>query len=515
MSFQLDELRVRHEEIRGKAISLARKDLRAFAQYLNIDHDLKWFHRLVYSYLDLWVSRKIKKLAIFVPPQHGKSTMSSINAPAYILGRMPRAKIVVCSYTQTVATKFNRKTQDLMDMPAYRDVFPATLLPSPFVDRTNELRNSKYFETVGFKGFYKSVGVGGSLTSETVDYGIIDDPIKDREQANSALYRDKLWDWYRDVFKTRLHNESCELLLYTRWHHDDLAGRLFDPENEHYDPEEAAQWTVIVIPALKEDEKAIPNQLEIPDPRMLDDALWPEKHSKERHVKDRETNPIAFASLKQQRPNPIGGNIIKRDGFVMINDSEVPFDPDEVPMQFLIDGAFTDKTENDPSAIMSYRVYDGKIFIYECHSVRKTLDDFLPYIRIYLGNMGYVPGSLIRIEAKASGFSFMQMLRTTEYGNFNVAPVNSVHVSMGKINRAETASPTVASQKVHLIKGGWNSAFLSQVTNFPNDAHDDMLDLLCYAILDNMSGLKGRVIKTSVNLGKTRPGSTGMKKITR
>jgi phage terminase large subunit-like protein len=510
----VDHLKELHDEIHEKAIAIARNSLSGFSQYLHLDHDVQWFHKLVYSYLERWVNKDIKKLAIFMPPQHGKSQMSSKNVPAYILGKNPKAKIVVASYTQTVSSNFCRGTQDIMDNPSYRKVFPKTMLPSKFVDRTNELRNSTYFETVKYKGSYKSVGVGGSLTSFTTEYGIIDDPIKDRKEANSAVYRERLWDWYTDVFRTRLNNESCELLLFTRWHNDDIAGRLFDPLNEHYDPKEAAKWTVIVIPALKELEKAIPQQIEIKDPRKVDDALWPTMHSKEKHEDDRRTNPIKFASLKQQRPSPLGGTIIKKEGFVYLDENEVPFNPEETPMHFMIDGAFTDKTENDPSALIAYRVHGKNIYIYNCHSVRLTLDKFLPYVNKWLLSMGYTDESMIKIEAKASGFSFIQMLRQPEYGAFNVNQINTKHVGMGKINRAESASPTVASEKVHLIKGSWNAAFVGQVTNFPNDTHDDMLDLLCYVVLDNMEGIKGRVYKTNVKLaGQSK--TSKIQKVTR
>ena len=493
-----------YEEIKRKSAELAKSDIRAFSQYLHLEHDLQWFHKLVYVYLQKWIDKDIKKLAIFMPPQHGKSFMSSINAPAFILGKNPKAKIAVGSYSQGVSSNFCRQTQDLMTSKEYREIFPNTRLPAPGTDRTNELRNSKYFEVVKKKGSYKAVGVGTALTSFTVDYGIIDDPIKDRKEANSATYRESLWNWYQDVFRTRMHNDSCELLLFTRWHNDDLAGRLFDPQNEHYNEEEAKKWTVIVIPALKEDEKAIPMQIDIDDPREIDDALWPEMHNKEEHESDRTANPVKFASLKQQRPSPLEGNIIKKEGFVYMYDKEVPFNPDDVPMQFMIDGAFTDKTKNDPSALIAYRVHSGKVYIYNCLSVRYNLPKFLTYVRGWLMSMGYDDRSLIKIELKASGYSFMQMMREEQYGGFNTDQINSVHVGWGKITRAEAAAPSVASGKVVLIRGGWNTAFVGQVSNFPNDTHDDMLDLLCYSVLDNMKGIKGKVYKTSSNLARPK-----------
>lgn len=231
--------------------TLAKRRLRHFATFV-YDYDLQWFHKLVYDILDEWISGKRKKVAIFMPPQHAKSTMSSVTTPAKILGDNPTAKVVVASYSDQLASRFNRACQDIIEGSAYQSIYPNTILPAKGIETTNELRNNKYFEVVKHKGFFKAVSIGGGLTGDPIDYGVIDDPIKDRKQANSKTYRENLWNWYNDVFKTRLHNDSSQLMLFTRWHEDDLAGRLFNPKNEHYDPKEASEWTIICLQALKQ-----------------------------------------------------------------------------------------------------------------------------------------------------------------------------------------------------------------------------------------------------------------------
>lgn len=216
-------------------------------------------------------------------PTHN-SELSTRRLPAYILGRYPDKKIAICAYNQTFASKFNRDLQRIIDDPIFKNVFPDTRLN----DGDGIVRNSEEFEIANHKGFLKAVGIGGALTGTTVDIGIIDDPIKDALEAYSTTYRDRVGDWYDTVFKTRLHNESQQLITLTRWHEDDLAGRILKAEG--------GQWEVIIFPAIKED---LTNDL---DTREIGEVLWPEKHSAERMLDVKGKNPLIFASLYQQRP---------------------------------------------------------------------------------------------------------------------------------------------------------------------------------------------------------------------
>tara|TARA_R110000744_G_scaffold195512_1_gene314535 strand:+ start:1129 stop:2679 length:1551 start_codon:yes stop_codon:yes gene_type:complete len=489
--------------------ALGKKKLSAFSSYIDDGIDNQWFHNKIYGYLDKWIKKEIKKIAIFMPPQHGKSTMSSVMTPCKILGDHPSAKITVASYSDTVGSKFNREAQDLIMSPAYKAMYPDTRIPEKGVDKGNELKNNTYVETLKHKGYYRAVSIQGSLTSFTVEYGIIDDPIKSRKEANSATYRDALWEWYTDTWQKRLNNESCELLLFTRWHEDDLAGRLFDPNNEHYDKIRADKWTVIVLPALKENvPSSIEQAIEFNDPRNEGDALWDSFHSVESHLEDKRSNPYSFASLKQQRPSPLEGGMFKRAWFNRIKRNELPFNPDDdvnpVPMKFMIDGAFTDKVKNDPSASMSYRVYKGNIYIFNCMGVRKQLNEYLKFIHPWIQAQEWGIGSSLKVEYKASGPGLVSMLREDLYGSYPVSRINDKHVSWGKYTRGEYATPVVAGGKVYLVEGAWVEPFLHEVTTFPNNPHDDMFDLLCYACLEEMPNGKGKRYKSSVNLNSNK-----------
>jgi hypothetical protein len=251
-----------------------------------------------------------------------------------------------------------------MDEEPYIELYPDTRLNSTRVasdSKKGELRNTHIFETIGHRGFVKTVGIGGSLTGTPVDLGIIDDPLKDRKQANRTVERENLWNWYQDVFLTRLHNDSKQLMLFTRWHEDDLAGRLLNPQNEHYDEQEASEWTVVALPALKEATPPLECAVDVNDPREIDEALWPSRHAAEKYYKRRRMNPTGFASLDQQRPTAEGGNKIKSDWFPIINKSELPFNPDTKTPNFWVDGGYTEKAENDRKALLSEYTHKGSM----------------------------------------------------------------------------------------------------------------------------------------------------------
>lgn len=480
---ELEELEILEEL--DKEIS--RNKLVRFIEHTHGNYDTQWFHETVCSYLDKLAEGEIKKLMIFIPPQHGKSEISSRRFPAYLLGKNPSYKIGIGSYDFTLATSFNRAIQQIMDDEKYTELFPETQLNSKTVsieDRSGVIRNSTIFETVKYKGFVKTVSIGMGLTGTPLDIGIIDDPFKDRATANSPTMRNHVWDWYNDVFCTRLHNDSRQLLLFTRWHEDDLAGRLLDPLNEHYNEDEAKEWTVIALPALKEATKPLECALDVDDPREIDEALWENKHSAEKYKRRRQTNPTGFASLDQQRPAPLEGSKLLREWFVTKKPSELPFNLNDVKADFFIDGAFTEQTQNDETGLGSfyYHKQTNTLYILNVSGVRKELYELLPYFKQYVLLNQYKSSSNVFIELKASGHPLKSMLSKPEYGGFNCRAVPSKVVGLGKWNRVENAEPFLASGKVVLVEGSWNKAFIDQCCGFPNLVHDDLVDVLCYGV---------------------------------
>lgn len=287
----------------------AREGIGAFTAYTKKDYQPKWFQRKLDKVLDDWIEKKpgCRFVIVTLPPRHGKSEKVSRRLPAYILGKYPDRKVIAGSHTADLASSMNRDVQRIIDSKEYVEVFPGSKLSGENVRTLADgsyLRNSNEFEIVNHKGGYKCTGVGGALAGRGGDYLVLDDPIKDHEEAESPVYREKLWNWYNTVFDTRGEKDYCVLITVTRWHEDDLVGRLLKLAKE--DPE-ATQWKVINFPAIKEKETFEG------DPRAIGEALWPEKYSEADLLKKKKTGGSrVFNSIYQQRPSSEFGDILKR-----------------------------------------------------------------------------------------------------------------------------------------------------------------------------------------------------------
>ena len=334
---------------------LARRNFKDFVLEIRPNYSMQWFHSYICDKLTDFARGKIKKLMVFMPPQHGKSEITTRLLPAYMAGLDPEKKIVVASYNASLATRFNRDIQRVIDAEEYKNVFPETQLNSSNVVTVsqNYLRNSEIFEFVGFSGYVKTVGRGGALTGTTVDIGIIDDPIKDRAEAVSKIIRDGLWSWYQDVFETRLHNESQQLLIQTRWHKEDLAGRLLERDKD---------WQVVIFEGIKEHNY-------IYDPRKIGEALWPDKHSLQRLLKIRQTSPITFNSLYQQSPELTADmGIFWDEG--MLSRQRVDSRPEFERVVVAIDPAVSKTTTSDETGIIVAGIANDNGYIIDDFSGR-------------------------------------------------------------------------------------------------------------------------------------------------
>ena len=265
------------------------------------------FHLAYYEVLTRFAMGEIKKLMITMPPQHGKSEGATRRLPAFVLGQDPDKRIAIVSYNAIKARKFNRELQRIMDDDRYYELFPQTLLAGQASYQEqgrhsrNYARNSDECEIVGYQGSFKTIGVGGSLTGEPVDMLIMDDLYKDASSAWSPVIRQNVADWYDTVASTRLHNDSQQLLVFTRWHMEDLAGRLLEQEGV-YDPIENSQgWLLVSFPAIQ---NRPPSEQ---DPRAEGEPLWPERHSLEKLLEIKGRSPTVFESLYQQNPQPSQG----------------------------------------------------------------------------------------------------------------------------------------------------------------------------------------------------------------
>lgn len=289
-------LAIKYELFKRKS----RESLLDFTRFTMSNFQPAEFHKNYYKSLTDFANGKIKKMMVFVPPQHGKSEGSTRRLPAFLLGKNPELKIAIVSYSAKKAQKFNREIQRIIDDEKYRELFPETSLNGNQTTSTTFVRNSDECEIVNHRGSFKTVGVGGGLTGEPVDVLIMDDIYKDAQSAWSPTVRENIEDWYDTVADSRLHNNSQQLIVFTRWHENDLAGRLLKMQGELSD-ENPDGWFQIVYPAIMNREKSEY------DTREIGEALWSERHSVEKLKLTQKRNPHVFESLYQQNPQPIEG----------------------------------------------------------------------------------------------------------------------------------------------------------------------------------------------------------------
>lgn len=260
----------------------------------------------------------------FIPTHNSEG--SSRKLPAFMLGLDPDKKICIGSYAATIARDFNRDVQRVIDTPSYRELFPETYLNgSNVVTMANTyLRNSDVIEMVGHKGSLRVVGRGGSLTSKTVDVSILDDVYKDYAEGNSPIVRNAAWKWYTTVVRTRLHNDSQELIVFTRWHDDDLIGRIEKSgetviEIKSWDDVKnipAGAWVRINFEGLKTGE---PTEI---DPREPGAALWDRRHSRAKLEGQRALDPVQFQCLYQGNPGNAEGKLYRNPFRTYVDKSE-------------------------------------------------------------------------------------------------------------------------------------------------------------------------------------------------
>jgi len=286
----LEEQLVILEEL---AYRKAANDFKTFVPLMKADYIMEWFHEYAANKLNEFAKGNIKNIMFLMPPQHGKSELASRLFPAFMLGLDRNKRIGLVTYNDTFAKKFNKHIQRYIDTPQYRRVFPNTTL-SGFkgveANHSNYSRNANEIEVVNATGGLITVGRDGQINGLPMDMLIIDDLYKNREEAVSPTISEKIWTNYTEVFDTRLHNGSQKLIMNTRWDDTDLAGRLLALEPD--------KWEIIKFPAIKE--KGTVDY----DPRNEGEALFPVKHSLERLLSIKETNPVTFNSLYQQDPRP-------------------------------------------------------------------------------------------------------------------------------------------------------------------------------------------------------------------
>ena len=308
-------------DLGAERVALARSYLGAFVMATQPGYLMGWVHECICDELEMFLQavaeRKSPRLMITVPPRHGKSTIASRCFPAYALGRYPDMQMIGTSYSAELASAMNRDVQRIIDSDEYRRIFPETTIAGVHAVKAGSwARNADYFEVVGRHGCYRSAGVGGGLTGFGTSCAIIDDPVKNRAEADSLTVRNAVWNWYTSTLYTRLAPGGGVIVILTKWHEDDLAGRLLEAQAKG----EGDEGRVINFPAIAEQDE---------EHRKKGEALHPERYPLE--ALERIKAAIGtrdWEALYQQHPVPDGGAIFLDEWL------QRPWLPKDLPPRF-------------------------------------------------------------------------------------------------------------------------------------------------------------------------------------
>lgn len=330
-------------------------------------------HRVLAEALEEVLSGKCMRLAISVPPQHGKSELATRRFLAYHVGRFPWKNLMMGTYNQTFSEEFGEDVRSIINSEEFKLVFPHSKL------RTGSKAKDHMVTTDG--GKLSFLGRGGSGTGRPADGFLVDDPIKDAKEAESKAIRDDVWNWFTRVGNTRCHKLSWQIVIQTRWSDDDLIARLTDPKNPHYNPDVARQWKVINLPAILDNE-----ELAGILGKKLGDALWEERFPLDLLKTARQMDPYGFSALYMGRPTPPEGAFYK-DWMLCTYEN-----PKEFPMRgnFYMSGdlAVSPERDADKSCVGIWGLDEkGDLYLHpELYWDKRASDESVERL-IYLGSM--------------------------------------------------------------------------------------------------------------------------------
>lgn len=472
---------------------LANRSRNDFLTYVSLfRHDGKFvlgdLHRfligLVQGVTDGWLSRRH---AVSVPPQHGKSTVMTIEAASWLVGRFPDTQVAITGYSFDLTTDFSRAIRDRIEHPLYRMVFPGVSL----VDAHAKVNNWRASNGSGV--IAKSVG--SKLTGRRVDWLIVDDPHAGRAEAESKVQRDRVKQWYFGDCVTRLHPEASVFLIGTRFHPHDLIGTLTDPDYVSELELAGAHDEIFEVTNLT----AIAEEGD-PLGREPGEALFPEvRHTRFLNAVRAVSPAYEWESQYMGRPRSASTNIIATDLLNFIDQDEVPWDALEIVRGW--DLALTEKQTSDWSAgvlVGGLRPSDDLVAEAKKLGLPPPLPDFYlldmfhdkmnwtrlksKMVAISLSDLDRYGVARIGMEAVAAFDIALREIRAELVGRVTVEKRNPRNQGKrnqpSKLMRAQPWVNLVEAGKVHVVRARWNKALVSEMLTFPEGDHDDQIDAI-------------------------------------
>ena len=486
--------RVTSDEVLKERIKreLARRSLIHFSEYVASYYKPTQHHYLVATYLEQvekFIATRgaegIGRLMIFEPPRHGKTEQASRLFPAWVLGRNPDAQVILTSYGADLAQDNSRAVRSFVTSERYAAVFGAKSVYDHPVELSEDSRaRSNWDLAQPNRGGVNAAGVGGGITGKGAHLLIIDDPFKNREEAESKNRRDYVASWYRSSAYTRLEDGGAIVIMHTRWHPEDLAGTLLTQMVS--DPDRADQWTVVFLPALALADEDYPKNKDEFNEEMLrgiflpkedplgrkpGEALWPDKFDEKslEHIRAN-TMEYEFVSLYQQQPRPQSGGFFDENQFVIIDRKNLP---NNLQWYRYLDLALGKTESADWNATVAGAIDDdGNLYYRDMLRVHE-LTDFLTQVVEWMlddNERGVIWG----VESVA--FQSLVMRELMSKREIASVAIEEVTPDGDKVTRARPLQTRAKQGKVFIVRGTWNLDFIREVISFPRGKHDDQVD---------------------------------------
>lgn len=424
----------------------ARKNLAQFAIDLDLGYVPATHHKLLLHKLEAVERGDIKRLMVCMPPGSAKSSYASVVFPAWAIGRNPKLQIIAASHTAELAEKFGRRVRNLVSSPEYQRIFGGTAELSD-----DSQAAGRWAMKQG--GEYYAVGVGGNVTGTRADVCVIDDPVRSREDADSQTVRDKTWEWYKADLFTRLKPGGRIVLIMTRWHEDDLAGRLLADAREG-----GEQWELLSLPMIAEEGD--------PMGREPGEQLWKEWFTPEM-IEQAKRDRRNWSALYQQRPTPDSGNILRPSWWQLWPKGRKLPKCDHVFVSWDTAYSTQDSKNSAHSAYSIWGVFwDEQEQRYSLMLIGAKSGQWdYPELRKQLIELDkeHAP-DLHLIEKKASGQSLIQDMRRIGI------PVRGYQPDRDKVSRAYAVQAMLESGQIWRPQKQWAEEFMAHLAAFPNGA---------------------------------------------
>lgn len=445
-------------------------------------YDTQYFHRVLAAALEEVEAGRLLRLIVTFPPRHGKSELTTVRFPAWCMGRDPYRHMIIATYNQPFAETWGRKVRSVMRTDGYAQIFPEVTFA-----KGSAASDRLITEEGGEMAF---VGRGGSTTGRGADILVIDDLFKDKQEAKSVSTREECWDWFNAVASTRLMSDlGAIIIVMTRWHEDDLVGRLTNPstDNPYYSEQAAKQWKIFNVPAICEEADIIhagsPEALAHPDlinkdlmGRAVGEALWPKKFSASYLEMRRLQDPVIFSALYQQHPTP-------EDGDFFTSDMVKTYKPGEEPQRLRIyaasDHAVKTKQEHDLTCLLIVGVDErDNIWLLDCWWKRAKTDVVVEAMLALMAKWrpltwwaedGHISGSI-------GPFLNKRMREEKIYIN-----INESSAAGDKSQKAQPIQGRLSMGMVRFPRAAWwFQGARDEMMKFPNGTHDDFVDALAH-----------------------------------